>query len=604
MWFGTYGGGISVFDGARFVNYSTAQGLVNNEVVSIMRDKTGNLWFCTQEGLSMMPVQRVESAMNTSDNPADSPLFISYTTSDGLPDNLVSQLVEAEGGIVFAGTNVGICELLPAASGKYQAGTIYNSHNGYPVKDVNLGHNAMYKDANGIIWIATGSDKTGLVRFDRTSVKKNTNVPVVLVQHVKINNENISWTTLVPHEQHGDSLSTAPHVTDEVKLFERQLTNEERKAMRKKYGSIQFDNVSLWQTLPQNLVLPHEQNNITFDYVAVETGRNFLVRYQYILEGYDREWSVITTATTATFGNMYEGVYTFKLKARSPEGIWSEPVSYTFTVLPPWWRTWWMYAVYGILFAGLIFGIVWWNGRRLRARAQELEIEVDKATVVIRKQKEQVEEEKKKSDELLLNILPEEVAEELKVKGAAEAKMINDATVLFTDFKDFTQIAEKFTPQKLVSEIHQCFSAFDRIMQKYGVEKIKTIGDSYMAAGGIPTPNSTHAIDVVRAALEIQAFMKDHKEKKEALGELFFEIRIGIHTGPVVAGIVGVKKYSYDIWGDTVNTASRMETSGERGCVNISGATYELVKNTFTCTYRGKIDAKNKGMIDMYFVEG
>jgi len=217
-------------------------------------------------------------------------------------------------------------------------------------------------------------------------------------------------------------------------------------------------------------------------------------------------------------------------------------------------------------------------------------------------QRNKIKAGKKQSDELLLNILPAEVAEELKAKGSADAKLIEQVTVLFTDFKGFTQLSEKLSPKELVAEINDCFSAFDHIMHKYGVEKIKTIGDAYMAAGGLPTPNNTHAADVVKAAIDIQEYMQQHKLKKEAAGQLFFEIRIGVHTGPVVAGIVGIKKFQYDIWGDTVNTASRMESSGEIGKVNISGTTYELVKNKFACTYRGKIAAKGKGDIDMYFV--
>jgi class 3 adenylate cyclase len=174
---------------------------------------------------------------------------------------------------------------------------------------------------------------------------------------------------------------------------------------------------------------------------------------------------------------------------------------------------------------------------------------------------------------------------------------------MFTDFKDFTQISEHLSPAELVSEIDHCFKAYDRIMNKYGVEKIKTIGDSYMAAGGLPVPNHTHAKDVVKAAVEIEAFMSDHNRKRSQAGRENIQIRIGIHTGSVVAGIVGTKKFAYDIWGDTVNTASRMESSGEPGKVNISGSTYELVRDEFICTYRGKIEAKNKGAIDMYFVE-
>ena len=212
--------------------------------------------------------------------------------------------------------------------------------------------------------------------------------------------------------------------------------------------------------------------------------------------------------------------------------------------------------------------------------------------------------EKAKSEELLRNILPFETVEELKKYGHSDARHYDMVSVLFTDFKGFSTFAENLPASKLIAELDLCFRAFDQIISKYNIEKIKTIGDSYMCAGGVPLPNNTNAIEVVNCGLEILQYMDTYKEERIKKNELYFEIRIGIHTGPIVAGIVGLKKYSYDIWGDTVNTASRMESSGEVGKVNISGATYELVKDDFICTHRGKIQAKNKGEIDMYFVEG
>ena len=219
-------------------------------------------------------------------------------------------------------------------------------------------------------------------------------------------------------------------------------------------------------------------------------------------------------------------------------------------------------------------------------------------------QRNKIRKGKKRSDDLLLNILPEEVAEELKETGHAAAKHYNEVTVLFTDFKGFTQLSEHLTPIELVAEINECFSAFDQITTKFGLEKIKTIGDAYMAVGGLPVPNKTHAADAIRAALEIARYMARHKQEREAQSRPFFEVRIGIHSGPVVAGIVGVKKFQYDIWGDTVNTSSRMESSGEVGKVNISEVTYNRVADKFNCTYRGQVQAKNKGLMTMYFVEG
>ncbi len=222
----------------------------------------------------------------------------------------------------------------------------------------------------------------------------------------------------------------------------------------------------------------------------------------------------------------------------------------------------------------------------------------------MRRSRAAIQKEKDISEGLLLNILPYEVAEELKAKGSADAKLIDHATVLFTDFKGFTAYSEKLTPQQLVHDLNECFTAFDNIIAKNDMEKIKTIGDAYMAAGGLPVANATHALDVVRAALEISDFTTEGKARKIAAGLPYFEIRIGIHTGPVVAGIVGLRKFSYDIWGDTVNIASRMESSGEVGQVNISESTYALVKDVpgLEFTPRGKVQAKGKGEMEMYFV--
>lgn len=208
--------------------------------------------------------------------------------------------------------------------------------------------------------------------------------------------------------------------------------------------------------------------------------------------------------------------------------------------------------------------------------------------------------ERRKSDKLLLNILPVEVAKELKSKGESDAKLFDDVTILFTDFVGFTTVSEKLTPKQLVDELHTCFTAFDGIMAKHNIEKIKTVGDAYLAVCGLPKAENRHAENVVAAALEIRDFMLSRKQE---LGENGFDIRIGIHSGNVVAGIVGVKKFAYDIWGDTVNVAARMEQNSVAGKINISQTTYHLVKDKYNCTYRGGIEAKNKGMLEMYFVE-
>ncbi len=258
----------------------------------------------------------------------------------------------------------------------------------------------------------------------------------------------------------------------------------------------------------------------------------------------------------------------------------------------------WFLAGFGLLLIFIIYLV--YRGLRYAKKTNKILI---KQKNEIERQKDEIDYERQRSDKLLLNILPEETAEELKEKGSATPKHYEMVSVLFTDFKGFTNIAEKLTPQELVAELNNCFLEFDKIIDKHKLEKIKTIGDAYMCAGGIPVENTTNPIDTVKAGLEIKEYMDNLKREREAKGEDFWELRIGIHTGPVVAGVVGKNKFAYDIWGDAVNTASRMESSGVPGKVNISGKTHEFVKDHFNCSYRGKIKAKNKGEIDMYIVE-
>ncbi|MEA3341189.1 MAG: adenylate/guanylate cyclase domain-containing protein, partial [Chloroflexota bacterium] len=213
-------------------------------------------------------------------------------------------------------------------------------------------------------------------------------------------------------------------------------------------------------------------------------------------------------------------------------------------------------------------------------------------------------QEQLKSDALLRNILPAGIVAEIKEHGKVAPVSFDCASIMFTDFGNFTATAERLGPQELVDSLDRYFTAFDRVIEKHSLEKLKTIGDGYMCASGLPFPNSTHAVDIVGAALEILDFTRREKEERQRTGQPYWEIRIGISSGPVIAGIVGRQKYAYDVWGDTVVVASRMESSGEIGRVNISQATYNLVKDRFDCEYRGKVHAKHKGQIEMYFVNG
>ena len=302
------------------------------------------------------------------------------TTERGLPDNVGYQITVTQEQNIAFGTNEGIAILtgyIPTSSQHANASKdkqanlppqnnlmneelesykpvfeIYNSKRGYPIKDANGGENSMFLDSEGVLWIGTGSAKTGLVRFDYAALNKSDNPPDVFIQSVKIDNKSISWYDLINKKTQSSKpekggTTTPPNLTEEVITFGRSLGDEERDVMRGKFGDIKFDSITKFYYVPENLVLPHSLNNITFDFVALELVRPQDVLYQYKLEGYDKEWSPPSNKTSATYGNIFEGTYPFKVKAQSPSGIWSEPITYTFKVLPPWYRTWWAYLLYG-----------------------------------------------------------------------------------------------------------------------------------------------------------------------------------------------------------------------------------------------------------------
>jgi class 3 adenylate cyclase len=241
----------------------------------------------------------------------------------------------------------------------------------------------------------------------------------------------------------------------------------------------------------------------------------------------------------------------------------------------------------------MVVGISWWFARRAKRR-------VESQNRQIQQQKRELEEEKRKSDGLLRNILPDEIAAELKRSGQATPRLYESATVLFSDFVNFTRLSARLTPEQLIDELNECFLAFDEICERHGLEKIKTIGDAYMCAGGLPVPNDTHAADAVGAALEMAEWLKNRSNNNP--DSLLTEMRIGIHTGPVMAGVIGKNKFAYDIWGDAVNLAARLEEHGEPGRVNISGATADAVRHLYQAEHRGQKDVHNKGQVDMYFI--
>lgn len=402
LWFGTYGSGISKFDGKSFINLDMQHGLADNNVWTIMEDSQKNIWLGTQQGLNMITQETTQllRRLSLKDTVLSQPIFQTYTIRNGLPDNFVTQVVEGNNHMIYIGTNIGMCEFIPPSSThqQWKVGKIFNTTTGYPIKDVNAGQGAMYQDSKGIIWIATGSEKTGLVRFDPDAISNTVSKPPFLViQNLKINNERPIWNDL-------DSLVTdrsKAAIIEEMIAYGRQLNQDERDAQQNKFQKIKFSGIQSWYPIPENLVLPYDRNSISFQFNAIETDKNYLVKYQYKLDGYDKDWSPWTNTTIASFGNIDEGTYTFMVKAQNDEGLVSEPLTYTFKVLPPWWRTWWMYLFYLLFTFGIISIAFRWNTRRILQQKKNLEQKVIIATQQIRAEKENVEIQKQIAEDTL-----------------------------------------------------------------------------------------------------------------------------------------------------------------------------------------------------------
>ncbi|MBI5218718.1 MAG: PAS domain-containing protein [Bacteroidia bacterium] len=670
----------------RIINFSKKNAWLSNEqVLSITQDIDGNLWFGTYGGgICKFDGKDIKA----------------YTQKDGLNSNNIFFLLADSMGYLWAGSEKGINRLFLSYKKKPVIKT-YSKGEGY--RGIESSLNAAIEDSQGYLWFATVK---GVSRYDAIEDLPSPMEAKTRISDVKLFSENVNWATYTGDP--GDAFK-----------------------------------------IPFDLTLPHDKNHLTFNFVGIDLKSPDKVKYQWILEGYDKQWSAFTTQqNSVTYSYIPDGEYVFKVRACTNDGVCNKiPASIHIKIKPPFWATWWFITFSVFLLALAIFLYMKLRYRYLERANKNLEEKIQIRTALLRHEKtvveeqakllqsqkfkleeinheleklsivaretdnsvmiadaefkvqwvnegfhklfgydvndfkdiagmhisftssnkqignildecirekrsvvyiaesntktgnkiwvqttltpifnpdgslrqlvaidtdiskiklaeEQIKKEKEKSDTLLLNILPTETAEELKTKGFATPRSYKRVSVMFTDFKGFTKACENLKPEEIVNTLHEYFVKFDSITERYFLEKIKTIGDSYMCVGGLPIRNKSHPFDSVLAALEVQHFMNETNMQKLRDDLPTWELRLGIHTGEVVAGVVGKRKFAYDIWGDTVNIASRMESSGQVGMVNISGATYEYIKDYFDCLHRGKINAKNKGAIDMYFVSG
>ena len=401
----------------------------------------------------------------------------------------------------------------------------------------------IYPDSEGIVWFGGFN---GVVRFDLSSLHKREHLPVALLNKVTWNRDSVVY-----YDQNSDSYES------------------EQGRFRFPARTIRFD----------------------FSTTSYESSEQAL--FQSILVGFDKDWSEWNAARFREYTNLPGKEYTFKIRVKDLNGSVSEASSFAFKLFHPIYKTRWAFLYYFVLMVAFIHMLI----RRGFLRFGKEKFKLEK---IINERTEELLKQKEKSEELIAKVLPRDTANEIKSTGRAASHKYEMVTVLFSDIEGFTKIAEQMNPEILIDELDKFFFKFDSVVEKFNIEKIKTIGDAYMCAGGIPDKNRTNPVEVVMAALE----MIEHMKLLQKQNSKIWDLRIGIHTGPVIAGVVGQKKLSYDIWGDTVNTASRMESSGKSGKINVSGSTYEMVKDFFVCEHRGMMPVKYKGNIDMYFVKG
>lgn len=615
----------------------------SNKIYSITEDSRKNLWVGTKDGLFKIDPSRNKIGTYT----------FEFGNSKSISSSFVRTVLEDKNGAIWIGTSGGgLNKILPGKDGETETVIAYKFQNDVLSKLSNYTILSIYEDEMGMLWIGTNGGGLSYYNTQTHELKTYTikeglanNVVYGILSDksrniwVSTNNGvskfNSAKQTFRNYEEDDGVMSNGfnPGAYCKTKKGEfffggingANSFNPEGLTSNQTPPKLAFTDFEIFykpvkfgkgQALSKHISAAREvvlnAKDYVFSFTFASLHYSFPERNQYMykMENFDEEWTYAGTRRVAPYTNLDPGEYTFRVKGSNSDGIWDDKgISIKVIVKPPFWKTWWFRI---LMVAGVLGSFYAWNRSRIKGIEEQkrlLETQVIERTAEVLHQKEELEaqrdelvSEKSKSDKLLLNILPAETAEELKTRGKSAARHYRMVTVLFTDFRGFTGLAESMRPNDLIAELDRCFLFFDDITEKYNIEKIKTIGDSYMCAGGIPIRNRSNPIDAVLAGLAIKRTMEDIKKEKEANGDPYWDIRIGIHTGELIAGVVGKKKFAYDIWGDTVNIASRMESSAEINKVNISGATYELVKDYFDCIYRGKVAAKNKGEIDMYFV--
>lgn len=605
LWVGTKEGLFRIENKDRkieqFVNNSNAKlAISNNDIRVIFEDEDGTIWVGTNGG-GLNKVDYISATKGITDKI----YFVKYVSKPEdettFSNNNILSIAQTKKGYIWVGTYGGGLNEMQLSNGKVNRNAGFKSIENSTIYSI-------LPESDKTLWCSTNNgliklhldDSTVTNYFENDGLQSNEFNSGAAFKSAKgelFFGGVDGFNAFFPNQIIQDTIAPKVVITA-LKIFNQPVDALKSKILNK---SISY---------ADNIVLSYKQNFFSFEFSALHFSSPENNEFKYMMEGLDEDWNYVGTQNQAYYTNLAPGEYVFKVLGSNSDGVWSKvPATIKIKITPPFWKTWWFQFLALAAVAAIIY---FYNRQRLNRVVKQkrlLENQIRERTATVMKQKEEIEEQKaiieeqkKKTESLVHSILPRETAEELINKGFSRPRNYSLCTVMFTDFQGFTKIAEKLRPQQLIDELDKYFSKFDEIVGKYNMERIKTIGDSYMCAGGIPIRNKSNPIEAILAALEIQRFMLD--AFIEIDGKKYeWKLRIGINTGEIIAGVIGKTKFAFDIWGDTVNTASRTESSGEAGKVNITKATYEYVKDFFVCSYRGKIAAKNKGEIEMYFVD-
>jgi ligand-binding sensor domain-containing protein/class 3 adenylate cyclase len=631
VWLGTQGTGLTRFAGekagekfAAFTDFTVKDGLASAFVIGIHDDREGTLWVGCDGGLTRFPKHATEKTLlpySQKQGFMSGKTFAFYeeppqkgtsgvvmwigtnqglfrwkdgafrviTPAQGLFDETIFQLLSDEQGNLWMSSNKGVAfarldDLNAVADGKQQKlhCTVFTSADGMSNTQANgATQPAGCKAGDGTLWFPTAK---GITVFSPANIARNLLPPLIALESCSAD------TVLLP-------------------VNFTNLTNRISSASRE-------------------FIVPAGTKRIDVQFAALSFVAPEHIRYKFFLEGFDRAWQDAGNRAEASFTNLSPGNYTLRIKACNSDGVWNEAgISAAIVIQPFFYQTTWFAAVCVLVLGASMWGTYRARVQYLTRRQRELEQTVEERTADILRQRDLLEEqareielantelqeknlfieqeqilleqERERSESLLLNVLPAPIANRLKGGERTIADKFDAVTVLFSDIVGFTNLSASISPQELVTLLDDIFTRFDHLALEYGLEKIKTIGDAYMVVGGVPKYAEDHCEHVAMMALGMyDALDEFNREHGSTL-----KVRVGMHTGGVVAGVIGTTKFTYDLWGDTVNTASRMESHGEAGKIHCSNEVYELLKSSFSFEARGSIEVKGKGAMQTWFLQ-